>query len=397
MTPVNHTCPNCEGTSLSIFYEVEQVPAHSVLLLSTREAALNYPKGDIRLAFCQSCGFISNVAFDPSLHEYSTGYEATQGFSSTFNTFHQRLASRLIEQYELHGKQIIEIGCGQGEFLSLLCELGGNDGIGFDPAYLEERNLSYAKDRITFIKDFYSEKYAPPLGGGADFVCCKMTLEHIHETADFVSMVRRSLSGSEETIVFFQVPDMSRILRDVAFWDIYYEHCSYFSQGSLARLFRSCGFEVIKLATEYDNQYLMIEARPASGGSAVLLAQEKDLGRLREEVAYFAANYEDKLERWRRDLEKMRQSGQRAVIWGAGSKAVAFLTTLGIQDEIEYAVDINPYKHGTYMAGTGHEIVAPAFLQAYKPDVVIVMNPIYCREIQQELDQLGVTTTLMPV
>jgi FlaA1/EpsC-like NDP-sugar epimerase len=224
-----------------------------------------------------------------------------------------------------------------------------------------------------------------------------MTLEHIHETADFVSMVRRSLSGSEETIVFFQVPDMSRILRDVAFWDIYYEHCSYFSQGSLARLFRSCGFEVIKLATEYDNQYLMIEARPASGGSAVLLAQEKDLGRLREEVAYFAANYEDKLERWRRDLEKMRQSGQRAVIWGAGSKAVAFLTTLGIQDEIEYAVDINPYKHGTYMAGTGHEIVAPAFLQAYKPDVVIVMNPIYCREIQQDLDQLGVTTTLMPV
>ena len=29
--------------------------------------------------------------------------------------------------------------------------------------------------------------------------------------------------------MFFQVPDMSRVLRDLAFWDIYYEHCSYFT------------------------------------------------------------------------------------------------------------------------------------------------------------------------
>jgi hypothetical protein len=48
------------------------------------------------------------------------------------------------------------------------------------------------------------------------------------------------------------------------------------------------------------------------------------------------------------------------VLWGGGSKGVAFLTTLGQSlDDIAYAVDINPIKHGTFMAGTGQEIIAP--------------------------------------
>jgi SAM-dependent methyltransferase len=388
----NHVCPNCGSVEMSVFYELESVPVHSVLLLPTREEALNYPKGDIALGFCQACGFISNVTFDPSLHEYSSRYEATQVFSPTFSAFAHRLARRLIDQYDLRGKDLIEIGCGQGEFLTLLCELGGNRGVGFDPAYVRERSESSAQDRITFIKDFYSERYADYQG---DFVCCKMTLEHIQHTADFVSTVRRSLGDQSKAIVFFQVPDVRRILREVAFWDIYYEHCSYFSLGSLACLFRRCGFEVMNLAREYDGQYLMIEARAGDGKGEALLEQEDDLEELAREVAYFSEHYPPKLDAWRRDLQRMRQTGRQAVIWGGGSKGVAFLTTLRIEDEIEYAVDINPYKHGTYMAGTGQEIVGPEFLREYRPDVVIVMNPIYEDEIRQLIEGLGLTPEFM--
>jgi len=32
-------------------------------------------------------------------------------------------------------------------------------------------------------------------------------------------------------------------------------------------------------------------------------------------------------------------------------------------------VDINPFREGKYMAGTGQEIVSPAFLKRYKPDL----------------------------
>jgi len=379
---------------MSVFYKFDNFPVHSVLLLKTREEALKYHKGDISLGFCSNCGFISNLAFDPNVHEYSSRYEGTQAFSSTFSAFHKNLAKHLIERYDLHEKNIIEIGCGQGEFLTILCRLGRNHGVGFDPAYIRRHNNSFETDDIIFINDFYSEKYADYRG---DFICCKMTLEHIQQTADFVNAIRRSIGNKSQTIVFFQVPNVARILRGLAFWDIYYEHCSYFSLGSLARLFRNCGFDVIDLWKDYYDQYLMIVASPGSGKEHSILPQENDMESLSQDISWFTENLPRKFEEWLKRLNGIKENKKRAVIWGAGSKGVAFLITLKIQDEIKYAVDINPHKHETYMAGTGHQIVGPDFLQEFQPDIVIVMNPVYSTEIQQELRRLNLSAELISV
>lgn len=389
-----HTCPSCGHKGMSIFYEVDGVPVHSVLLMETREKALSYPRGNITLGLCEQCGFIGNTSFNPALHEYSAKYEETQGFSETFNAFHQSLARQLIDQFDLHNKDVIEIGCGKGEFLTLLVEMGENRGVGFDPAYVSERNHSLVKDRITFIQDFYSEKYTKYHG---DFVCCKMTLEHIPNTAEFIATVRRSVGDRIATAVFFQIPEVMRILKERAFWDIYYEHCSYFSPGSLARLFRRCGFDVLKLWKGYDDQYLMIEAKPRTGGALPPLSQENDIEEVKREVADFTLHIQQFIETWEKRLQGFVRDGKKAVIWGGGSKGVAFLTKLNVRDQIQYAVDINPYKHGTFMAGTGQEIVSPKFLQTYRPDIVIVMNPIYCDEIRGDLKTLGVPAEIIPI
>ncbi len=388
-------CPSCGAKDMSVFYEVHGVPVHSVLLHTARQEAMDYPKGDIRLGHCQACGFVSNTAFDPSVHEYSAKYESTQGYSSTFNAFQQRLAQNLIDRYDLHGKRIIEIGCGQGEFLSLLCEMGGNQGIGFDPAYVAERSSRPVAASVSFVADFYSEKYANTPG---DFVCCKMTLEHIHQTAEFVATVRRTTGDDPSRVVFFQVPNARYVFSDVAFWDIYYEHCSYFTLGSIARLFRKVGFDVLELWTDYDDQYLMIAARPGTGQGSARLAEEDDLLDFNREIDSFVRAFSIKQALWREKIAELRSTGKKIVLWGGGSKAVAFLTTLGLSlNEIEYAVDINPHKAGTYLAGMGQQVVAPQYLIQYQPDVVIVMNPIYCSEIQENLRQMGLTPALLSV
>jgi SAM-dependent methyltransferase len=379
---------------MDTFYELRNVPVHSVLLLTTKEEALDFPTGDVVLGFCQACGLISNLAFDPGLHDYSTDYESTQACSPTFNEFARRLAHYLIARYDLHDKDIVEIGCGQGEFLKLICELGGNRGIGFDPAHVPRESGNTVSDDVTFVQDFYSDRYADNHG---DLICCRMTLEHVQQTAEFVRTVRRSIGERSDSVVFFQVPDVTRILREGAFWDIYYEHCSYFSAASLARLFQICGFEVMALWTDYGGQYLMIEARPSAAESQVALSRGEDLRDIARDIASFAANHAERVGMWRDRLERMSQAGQRVVVWGAGSKAVAFLTTLGIRDEIEYAVDINPRKHGTFLAGTGQETVAPEFLRAYGPDVVIVMNPVYEQEIRDDLKTMGLTPRVLTV
>jgi hypothetical protein len=141
----------------------------------------------------------------------------------------------------------------------------------------------------------------------------------------------------------------------------------------------------------------MIAARPSEANAVSIFPQENDREELARSVALFSQNYRQKVEAWQSRLYEIDKRGGRAVLWGSGSKAVAFLTTLGIHDEIEYAVDINPHRHGTFLAGSGQKIVAPKFLQEYKPEVVIVMNPIYRNEIQQELDKMGLQPELIMV
>lgn len=387
-------CPNCGQAGLSSFYEVKNVPVHSCLLMPSRKEASEYPTGDVKLGFCQACGFISNVSFDPGVHEYSQRYEETQGFSPTFNAFARSLAQRLVDKYDLHGKDILEIGCGKGEFLALMCELGKNRGIGIDPAYVPQRLSSEAAHRITFFQDFYSQKYAHL---AADVIVCRHTLEHIAPTGEFLRTLRQTIGDRTETLVFFELPDTMRILKEGAFWDIYYEHCSYFTAGSLARLFRAAGFDVLDLQLDYDKQYILLTAKPAQGPTEPRLELENDLQEVTAAVDNFKTTCKQRLDLWHDSIEDFTSRKQKAVIWGSGSKGVAFLTTLGLGDQIEYVVDINPYKHGKYMPRTAQMIVPPEYLVEYRPDHVIIMNPVYVPEIERQMDELGLQAWLLPV
>ena len=64
------TCQACNSHDLQVFYHVENVPIHSVVLIHDREEARTFPEGEIRLGFCQNCGFISNLAFDSQMQDY---------------------------------------------------------------------------------------------------------------------------------------------------------------------------------------------------------------------------------------------------------------------------------------------------------------------------------------
>jgi len=170
-------CPVCRSSSTNEFLEIPQVPAHCNLLWGTSDDALKAPRSDIVLMFCENCEHIFNCAFDPKLMEYTQQYENSLHFSQLFQGYAKELAKRLIETYNLHGKSIIEIGCGKGEFLTLLCEMGGNQGVGFDPSYENVgKKISTESAKITFIKDFYSERY---MDYKCDFICCRHVLEHI--------------------------------------------------------------------------------------------------------------------------------------------------------------------------------------------------------------------------
>ena len=382
-------CLNCLGSDSRQFFSIRNAPVHSLAVTRSYEEAVSIPRKDITLSFCNRCGFIYNSEFDTTIDYYTKGYEDQQGFSPTFKKFVTDITTRFIDKYDVRNKDVIEIGCGKGDFISLICELGNNRGIGIDPAYVDGRIKP--NPGLKFIKEFYSKEHGDLPN---DVIACRHTLEHIHATHEFVHTIRNSIIKSKDVVLFFEVPSVVRILKIQAFWDIFYEHCSYLSPGSLARLFRMNKFEVLDMYLEYDEQYLFVEAKPVDHVSENNHPLEESVDGLRQLVDEFESRINDQLSTWRKKLIDMKNQNKKVVVWGGGSKSVGFMTNFDDIQLIEHVVDINPHMQGNYIPGIGKQYVGPEFLKEYKPEVVIVMNGIYKNEISKMLTDMGLSPVL---
>ncbi len=387
---MRHTvCPCCQSTDMESFFTIRNAPVQSLVTIKNREEALAVSRKDIVLTFCNACGFIFNSTFDTSIDYFTQGYEDQQGFSPTFMRFLSGVSERFIDCYHMRNRKVVEIGCGKGDYLRLFCKLGGNRGFGIDPAYVPGRGEEVPG--VEFIQELYDEKHGQLQ---PDCITCRHTLEHIHDTAGFMKTIRASIDASDP-VLFFEVPCIVRILDEQAFWDIFSEHCSYFSPGSLARLFRRSGFEVLDLHLEYDNQYLFIEARPVNESSEKIHALEEPIEELKAKTKAFAETISVQLGEWRARLERFKGDGKKVVVWGGGSKSVGFLTQFAALDLIEHVVDINPHMTGNYIPGIGIQYIAPNFLENYRPDVVVVMNSVYLDEIRADLSARGLSPEVL--
>ena len=389
-------CPICDAHNVSVFFRWDNTIVQQQFLASTQQKAQQCKRGDIELWFCSNCGLIWNAVFNPQLLEYSGLYDATQMLSPTFQRYAEDIAKHLIQKYNLRSKEILEIGCGDGSFLRLLCQLGHNRGIGFEPSWRSEGSKDMPENTMV-IPDYYSDRYANSQG---DLVCCRHVLEHVHNPIGFLRNLGR-LTKVRRPVFFFEVPNVSWSLRQLAFWDIYYEHCLYFTRSSLIHLFALCGFDVLEVQEGFGGQYVWIESRFESRKrkNHFKVDVSKEIYELASEVKAFSVDYQRMIENLRHRVNALTLSKHcQVVVWGAGAKAVAFLNLLDIPlSQIEFVVDINPRKWGTYALGTGQRIVSPRFLLQYEPDTILVMNPEYLSEIGDMVKKLGITAKLWVV
>lgn len=380
-------CPACGSTQSRVFLELPSVPVNSITLWPTHDEALKCPSGKIELAFCSECGAIYNRTFDAAVLQYDSRYDNSLHFSPSFQQYAEKLADKLIADFDLHNKDIVEVGCGKGEFLAMLCSRGRNRGVGFDPTYETGRVDTHAGQGFRVVRDYYSDAYTDQ---PADFVCCRQVLEHVFDPQRFLADIRRGISHRTSCGVFFEVPNAMFTLCGMGIWDIIYEHCFYYSAASLKRLFAACGFDVMRTNEAFGGQYLCLEARPAATGARTLSSEtEDDIANLSRAVDAFEDKYRRQIEEWRTTLRSLRQSGKRIVLWGAGAKGTTFLNALRDVSGVEYIVDINPHKQGLFVPATGQQVVKPEFLRGYSPDLVVITNPNYETEIKCAVADLG--------
>ena len=252
-------CPVCASTDQLPIFAVDDVPVQSSLLRPDRDSALAVPKGRLDLVLCRSCGLAFNRAFDERCVLYDSNYEDAQGYSPHFRAFVDDLARALVDRHDLTGKTVVEIGCGKGEFLVALKRAGVGRAIGFDPAYRPD-----PEHRSIPGLEIHPTLYGP---GEAtlcpDLLCCRHTLEHTSQPRALLEVIRRNLEASPRAVLFFEVPDLERILVERAFWDVYYEHALYFSPQALQRLLTETGFQASKVSKVYGGEYLTRSRQPS--------------------------------------------------------------------------------------------------------------------------------------
>lgn len=372
-------CPVCEDGTLQRFYRVDRVPAMSNLLVGSPGEAQRFPAATLDLASCRRCGFITNLAFDESKIDLSSKYEATQSHSPTFMRFARELANRWVETYALRDKTIVEIGCGHGEFLALLAEIGGNHCLGFDPVADPMKPPTVSNGTVELIDARFDRRQ--PLY--CDFLVCRHTLEHVPRPTAFLREARMAIGPRPRPRIGIEVPDTLRILQKGCFWDFFHEHCSYFTDVSLRHCLDRAGFNVTDLRLEFNRQYLVAEGQPAHRTGPCLDGQP-----IHAEAMNFVNVVRPRLDDWSKRIEQWRREGRSWAIWGAGSKAAGFLATLDVLDLVPI-VDINPNKQGTFMPLGGQPVIAPDELPSVKPDVLVIMNAAYEREIAASLQSLG--------
>jgi len=388
-----------EGAWAEPVAELRGVPVFCNSLWPTAAEARSAPVGDVELCYSPVTGYLWNRAFDPELVAYSPAYENSLHHSPRFQGYVGALADRLVARYGLHGRQIVEIGPGEGNFLALLCERGHNWGLGYDAAYDPERFKVATSPRMRIVRDHYP--FDRPVDG--ELVVCQHVLEHLAEPSALVEGVRRSIPGGARTAVYFEVPDATYMVSELAVWDLIYEHVSYFSAPTLELMFRRAGFDVTEVDRAFGDQYLYLEAVPAAGGSDVpgdvlgdVPVDVDAVAKLTGLVASFGEHLRQLVATWTARLGGLVEAGPVAV-WGAGSKGVSFLNLVGAGRDVSHVVDVNPNKTGLYIPGTGQIVVSPDELEGRELATVVVMNPLYVEEIRTTLADLGLRPEVVAV
>jgi SAM-dependent methyltransferase len=387
-------CPGCGSSNVQIFLDMQHVPRRWNSLSLTREAALSSPMGRLQLAHCRACALMYNVAFEGAEGSYDASYDNTLQHSQRFRRHAARLCQYLIDRYSLREKDIVEIGCGDAGVLGLLCQMGPNRGVGFDPAY-DAAKVRAVKGMNIVPSQYTLDEAQRPV----DFILCRQVLEHIDQPLKFLKGLRRIIGERRNTTVFFGVPNGLKMLRDLMVWDVIYEHVSYFTAASIERLFLRAGFNPLRISERYEGQFLDVEAVPSdSPRFEVPPDLDESLPEVQRLTESFDQRFRSMLEYWGARLNAIRAASRNAVIWGAGAKGVMFLNNLRVTpDAIRFAVDINPNKQGKYLAGTGQQIIPPSFLREYRPEIVILMNDVYQNEVRQQLNSMGLSPEIWVV
>jgi len=359
----------------------KSVPTNQNLLYETEEQAKLALVGDLDM-YMNEQGFIYNAAFDDSKVFYGQDYDNCQYNSPMFSDYINSQIEWILP-YIPQKSIVVEVGCGKGFYAENLAGKRTDCQIyGFDSSYSGEQSKL---TNLHFYKEYYNENYA---NIKPDFVISRHVIEHISKPSAFLKSIRKTMQNG--AMLFLETPDTEWILKNNVIYDFFYEHCSYFTENSLANILSEAGFEPIEIKKEFGGQYMWFLAK-ANGKTKM----SNDTFAIKNLCKQYTENREKNISAIKERIRAL--NGRYAFIWGAGAKGVTFVNIFDPQKKyIKGVVDINPCKQGKFVAKTGHSVIAPVNLaqQPNKCAVILLLNENYYSEIKNMLCQMNIDCNL---
>jgi len=278
------------------------------------------------------------------------------------------------------GDLVVELGSNVGMQLELFAERGLRV-VGVDPA----RNLAQvANDRgIETIGDFFGPAVCTTIArdkGLASLVLGRQCFAHIDDVHNVLDGVDAVLAPGGMLVI--EVPYLVNLLDENQFDTIFHEHQSYYSVGTLSRLFHSHGLEVVDVQrANVHGGSVVVFASPLAAGRtpsaavAAIRALEEERGLATERP------YLEFAERVRRVTAAIRgmvrdlvADGKRVAGYGAPSKGCTLLQLCGLgAGDLEFCSDTTPNKQGKVLPGTHIPVWSPAQARQRPPDYYLLL------------------------
>ena len=352
-------CRAC-GAKLELLLEYNNMPKAAQNFPSA-EDLINEHGADLRVCECISCEL---VQLDNDPVPYYKEVIRASAFSEDMRRFRVEQFKEFIEQYSLQGKKVVEIGCGKGEFLSLMKSAGANAcGIEYADDSVEHcirESLNVSKHYIENEDD--SLPYAP-----YDCFFIMNFFEHLPDPNTTLKSLHSNLK--DDGIGLIEVPNFNMILKNNLFSEFINDHLFYFTKETLESTLRRNGFEIIE-CKEIWYDYII---------SAVVKKRKKlDL-----------TNFYDHQIKIKKEIQQFidRYKPGKIAIYGAGHQALAIISLTEIGDKIRYVVDDATFKQGKYTPATHIPIVSNESLKKDPVDAIIIMAASYSDEVARKIRQ----------
>lgn len=354
-------CRLCHSSELQPFLLLANSPNNISCLLDKENLSKDKPL-ELNVYKCPQCSFVqlSNLLEQ----NYYDDYLMTVSHSQQMRDYQHSQAFTFIKKFNLQGKKVIEVGCGDGNYVSTLTDIGVN-AFGIEPSS-KFRNIALAKGLNIF--EGYVDSQSPIPEAPYDAFVSRQVLEHIDNIHEFLQGIRLSLS--KDAVGLIEVPSLEQSIENGRFYDFFPDHVNYFSVRTLRYALERNGFLVLDIQRGMNGEYLQAYVKVDS-----LIDQSN----LQESVNTLTQDIH-------RLLSQADKDGKKVAIWGAGAKGLSSLAISKVFN-VEYVIDSDSYKHGLFTPITHLPIVPPHKLFESPVDIVIITAMAYLDEIVKELHE----------